>query len=245
LLILLPFVFFTYSCGEEKKNETNEYKKNRVASKIEWDYKVENGIVSANGIKAAEVTYNKEGKKLTEVGYDEAGEIYYRNINHYNTNNQLISTDFIIPPPYSQHGVDSFFYNKDGKKISGKHYNSLPGENQTITKYYYDKKNNLIKTETFNHNGDTLLQKEISEFDDKGQILTNIFTSIKVMPMTVKYAYNNEGQLIETSVKYPDLPLSSTTYYYNDKGLCIRTRNFHDQEKKTIIRESKYTYTFY
>jgi hypothetical protein len=120
LLLVFPFLLFAASCTQEK--EANEYKKNNVASKTAWDYAYENGVAVGEGKKSQEVTYNEEGEELKQTGFTSEGKIYYTSINHYNNNNQLIASELIVPAPYEQHGVDSFFY-KDDRKILGKHYN--------------------------------------------------------------------------------------------------------------------------
>jgi hypothetical protein len=112
-----------------------------------------------------------------------------------------------------------------------------------VANYYYDDNNNVIKVETFS-NSDSLLDTEINEYDKDNHLVKNTYTSIRSTAMTRIYNYSKEGQLIETVVQTPGIPPVTIKHYYDEKGLCTVSKIFHDEEKKVVSRETRYTYTF-
>lgn len=204
LFIFSAFIFKGYSQAENYNLKSKNLHK-KVRKTIEHYYK-----------------YDKESGGFVKISV---------NIDRYNDDGNLIETYSLYKSKYSESSPIKklYNYNNDGLLINTKDISDKRGNFSSENKYSYDRKGNLIKTESVYKDGSKYYY--IFKNDKKGRVINKKEYSKKDMLITdANYTYKG------------DLKTANRTSFSSKDGSIIGnySTTFNDGVKTSYKSESKY-----
>ena len=187
-------------------------------------------------------SYEYDSKNnLTQIKYYDENGYSHTNIYSYNSNNKLLEVN--------KHSPFKMEIDENNVKIMIK--DSI-GETKVFKKQFYDIKNRLIETHTFNYDGQekSKIEKTVFTYNKNDKIIEirlviNDFQFFKI------YEYNNEGEHSKIFVNHPN-PNDNLEYQYiysdkiiiksiikREKILNTLTFNYKFDKKGNWIQQTK------
>ena len=189
-----------YKANDTIVIEKNLYDlQNILTDKTTYDYDQKKNLVKENKFLRQETVqyitsyeYDDKKRKTVESSYNAAGDLIYKTIFGYE-GNKLASKETINGKDNTSETVDKYIYDAKGNLVKEYNFNNID-KIETLDEYTYDANNN--QTSRVYTKGGNMIAKVLQTYDAK-----NNLTSSKVM--------DNEGKVLDDK---------SYAYTYDEKG---------------------------
>jgi len=228
IIITLIFLILSSSCLDFKKNtkeviEVTDEINQSVNIKSQKTTRYSAGMKFGEVVKvkwedSSEEFYDKKGKIIKKLIFDEDGTLSTKEIYHYDVKEKLIEMIYIF----------------EGKEIARWDYS-----------YEYDEIGNEIKFTDKSIEG-TFERKEIIKYDKNGNILeVDVFTDKNTRVQfgaKIKNEYNHYNNLIKVKEYMDDGSLSYTTTFKYDEGGDLIEKYSYSEWSDYLNLKFKYEY---
>ncbi|WAC03061.1 hypothetical protein N7U66_05380 [Lacinutrix neustonica] len=254
-ILFIIFVSIQLFGQNESEKEESLRVKNRIGEKLTYEFNLETN----DSILIDQDFYNKNGKHIKDLRFNEKGEIRYSYTIEHNSKGLMekqtgykfgeIST--ILTYKYDENGnrTDNFQHKRDGtllihqkrtynkKNLNTELHNKRKNSEDYFrsSKYYYNKDGKYSKIKSFNPNGKLIRLSEY-EYDKKGNKskVYNIKNGNK--DLTVSYEYDDKNNLIKRLFIKSNKHIE---YKYDNENNLIEEKTF---EKNILTKKVRFSY---
>ncbi len=187
-------------------------------------------------LKYSFTEFDKNGNVLMEIKYNAEGNAEEKYMNTFDEKGRLIEEIYYLTEDeIAEH--KTYEYDDEGKVWRAfKHY--VDGS-EDVTDYKYDDEGKVIEKVTTDSDGE-MEEKEVFSYKNGKLESRELFESGE-LTFRETFAFDESGNLIETSSYHEDDGTTRYTHAYNEKGILIKTLKYNDEDQ--LVAKSEYILT--